>query len=106
MGGILQQGSVTDGRAEHERAVRQAAQEERAARTALIEGMRPAHRHWQASGEVAYRARLARWQAASEALIDALDGLHAVLCPHRCDAGAIEALPESPSGSADGEMRP
>jgi uncharacterized protein YukE len=54
-------------------AVMAAAGEERAAHAALQKGIKPFYPSWTESDEVAYEARLARWQAASRALVDALN---------------------------------
>jgi uncharacterized protein YukE len=56
-----------------EQAVMAAAREERAAHAALQQGIKPFYPSWTESDEVAYEARLARWQAASRALVDALN---------------------------------
>jgi uncharacterized protein YukE len=63
---------VTDLR-HREQAVMAAAREERAAHAALQEGIKPVHPSWTESDEEAYEARLARWRAASRALVDALN---------------------------------
>jgi uncharacterized protein YukE len=57
----------------YEQAVMTAAGEERAARAALQEGIKPFYPSWTESDEAAHEARLARWQAASRALVDALN---------------------------------
>jgi uncharacterized protein YukE len=57
----------------YEQAVMAAAREERAAHAALQEGIKPFYPSWTESDELAYEARLARWQAASRALVDALN---------------------------------
>ena len=49
----------------YEEAVMAAAREERAAHAALQQGIKPFYPSWTESDEVAYEARLARWQAAS-----------------------------------------
>lgn len=64
--------SVTDLR-NREQAVMAAAREERAAHAALQEGIKPVHPSWTEGDEEAYEARLARWRAASRALVDALN---------------------------------
>ena len=69
---MTQERSVTDLHS-CEQAVMAAAGEERAARAALQKGIKPFYPSWTASDEVAYEARLARWQAASRALVDALN---------------------------------
>ena len=56
-----------------EQAVLAAAREERAAHAALQKGIKPLYPSWTESDEAAYEARLARWQAASRALVDALN---------------------------------
>jgi uncharacterized protein YukE len=76
---------MTDPRRQCERAVRIAASEERAAHRALLEGMRPGDPSWDPSEDEAYHGRLARWRAASQALVDALDHLHAALRPKRTE---------------------
>src|SRR6266702_1606960 len=48
---------------------------ERAARAALRKGIKPLQPSWTESDEEAYGARLAHWQAASRALVDALNRL-------------------------------
>jgi hypothetical protein len=50
-----------------------AAREERAAHAALQEGIKPGDPDWTESSEETYQARLARWRAASRALVDALN---------------------------------
>jgi uncharacterized protein YukE len=65
--------------------VRIAASDERAAHRALLEGMRPGDLSWDPSEDAAYRERLDRWRAASQALVDALDRLHAALRPERTE---------------------
>jgi uncharacterized protein YukE len=57
----------------YEQAVMAAAREERAAHAALQKGIKPFYPGWTESDEAAYAARLARWQAASRALVDALN---------------------------------
>ena len=52
-----------------------AARKERAARAALRKGINPRQPSWTESDEEAYEARLAHWQAASRALVDALNRL-------------------------------
>lgn len=76
---------MTDLRRKYEQAVRIAANDERAAHKALLDGMRPGDVHWDPSEDEAYRARLARWRAASQTLVDALDRLHAALHPERTE---------------------
>ena len=76
---------MTDLRRQYERAVRIAANDERAAHKALLGSMRPGDVHWDPSEDEAYRARLARWRAASPTLVDALDRLHAALHPERIE---------------------
>jgi uncharacterized protein YukE len=76
---------MTDLRRQCERAVRIAASEERVAHKSLLEGMRPGDVHWNPSEDHAYRARLGRWRTASQALVDALDRLHATLHSERAD---------------------
>ena len=56
-----------------EQAVVTAARDERAARAALEEGIKPGDPDWTESNEEAYQARLARWRAASRVLVDALN---------------------------------
>ena len=56
-----------------EQAVSATARAERAAQAALQKGIKPFYPSWTESDEVAYEARLARWQAASRALVDALN---------------------------------
>lgn len=88
---------MSDPPREHERAVRVAANEERAAHKALLDGMRPGDLHWDPSDDMAYRARLARWRAASQALVDALDRLHAALHRERAEpphAGPLRSFAE------------
>jgi hypothetical protein len=88
---------MTDLRRQCERAVRIAASEERAAHKALLEGMRPGDPDWDPSEDPAYRARLDRWRAASQALVDALDRLHAALHPERTElpqAGPLRSFAE------------
>jgi uncharacterized protein YukE len=58
-----------------EQAVMAAARKERAAHVALQEGIKPLHPSWTESDEEAYEARLAHWQAASRALVEALNRL-------------------------------
>jgi uncharacterized protein YukE len=58
-----------------EQAVMAAARKERAARAALRKGIKPLQPSWTESDEEAYEARLALWQAASRALVDALNRL-------------------------------
>ena len=58
-----------------EQAVVAAARKERAARAALGKGIKPFEPSWTESDEEAYEARLAHWQAASRALVDALNRL-------------------------------
>jgi uncharacterized protein YukE len=72
---------LNDLRNDLEHAVRVAAREERAAHHALMHGARPGGAEWEPSEDAAYRDRLSRWQAASQALVEALDALHAVLHP-------------------------
>jgi uncharacterized protein YukE len=69
---MTQKRSVTDLH-NCEQAVLAAAGEERAAHAALQKGIKPFYPSWTESDEVAYEARLARWQAASRALVDALN---------------------------------
>ena len=57
----------------YEEGVMAAAREERAAHAALQQGIKPFYPSWTESDEAAYEARLARWQAASRALVDALN---------------------------------
>jgi uncharacterized protein YukE len=52
-----------------------AAEEEREAHRALIEGRNPLAPDWTPGETEAYRSRLGRWQSASRALVDALDRL-------------------------------
>jgi hypothetical protein len=88
---------MNDLRRQCERAVRIAANEERAAHKALLEGMRPGDPNWDPSEDESYRARLARWRSASQALVDALDQLHAALRPERAElpqAGPLRSLAE------------
>ena len=49
---------------ECERAVAAAARLERAARSALNQGLTPSHPDWTPSAQEGYEARLARWRAA------------------------------------------
>jgi len=58
-----------------EQAVTAAARKERAARAALRKGIKPRQPSWTEWDEEAYEARLAHWQAASRALVDALNRL-------------------------------
>lgn len=58
-----------------EQAVAAAARKERAAHAALQEGIKPLHASWTDSDGEAYEGRLAHWQAASRALVDALNRL-------------------------------
>jgi hypothetical protein len=60
---------------ECEEAVLAAAREERAAQTALMNGIGPQHPDWSDDEDAAYRARLRRWQAASRAVVEALHHL-------------------------------
>lgn len=95
---------MTDFRTRCEQAVRIAASEEREAHRDLLERMRPGDRHWDPSEDEAYRARLTRWRAASQALVDALDRLHAALHPERAElpqAGPLRsfAQPAAPRRS-------
>jgi hypothetical protein len=86
-----------DPRRQCERAVRIAANDERAAHKALLDGMRPGDLDWDPSEDRAYRARLARWRSASQALVDALDRLHATLHPERAElpqAGPLRSFAE------------
>jgi len=69
---MAQERSVTELR-HCEQAVMAAAREERAAHGALQEGIKPFYPSWTECDEVEYEARLARWQAASRALVDALN---------------------------------
>jgi uncharacterized protein YukE len=50
-----------------------AAREERAAHAALQEGIKPGDQGWTERNEESYQARLARWRAASRALVDSLN---------------------------------
>jgi hypothetical protein len=91
---------MTDPRRQCERAVRIAASEERTAHRALLEGMRPGELYWDRSEDPAYRERLDRWRAASQALVDTLDRLHAALRPERTElpqAGPLRTLAEDRS---------
>ena len=86
-----------DPRRQCERAVRIAANDERAAHRALLDGMRPGDLDWDPSEDQAYRTRLARWRSASQALVDALDRLHATLHPERAElpqAGPLRSFAE------------
>jgi uncharacterized protein YukE len=65
--------SVPDTHGEYERTVAAAARRERAARSALNRGLTPAHPDWTPSDRKSYEARLARWRAASHALVEALN---------------------------------
>jgi uncharacterized protein YukE len=88
---------MDDLRKQYERAVRIAANEERAAHKELLEGMRPGDPDWDPSDDEAYRTRLARWRSASQALVDALDRLHAALHPERAElpqAGPLRSFAE------------
>lgn len=88
---------MTEHRRQYERAVRIAASEERAAHRALLESMRPGDLYWDPSEDEAYGERLARWRAASQALVDALDRLHAALHPERAElpqAGPLRTFAE------------
>ncbi len=58
-----------------EQVVMAAARKERAARAALRKGITPLQPSWTESDEEAYEARLAHWQAASRALVVALNRL-------------------------------
>jgi uncharacterized protein YukE len=58
-----------------EQAVIAAARKERAARAALRKGIKPRQPSWTEWDEQGYEARLAHWQAASRALVDALNRL-------------------------------
>ena len=69
-----------------ERAVTEAAWEERAAHAALQQGIKPLRPSWCEDDEEAYKARMTGWRTASGALVDAsnparnrrsTDGLHA-----------------------------
>jgi uncharacterized protein YukE len=71
-GEITKQTSVTELH-DCEQAVMAAAKEERAAHAALQRGIKPLHPSWTESDESAYQDRLARWQAASRILVDALN---------------------------------
>ena len=88
---------MSDPRRQCERAVRIAANEERVAHKALLAGMRPGDDQWDPSEDEAYRARLTRWRAASQTLVDALDRLHATLHPERAElpqAGPLRSFSE------------
>jgi hypothetical protein len=88
---------MSDPRRQCERAVRVAANDERTAHKALLDGMRPGDLDWDPSEDQAYRARLARWRTASQALVDALDRLHATLHPARAElpqAGPLRSFTE------------
>jgi hypothetical protein len=65
--------SVPDTQGECERTVAAAARRERAARWALNRGLSPGHPDWTPSARESYEARLARWRAASHALVEALN---------------------------------
>jgi hypothetical protein len=65
--------------------VRVAANDERAAHKALLDGMRPGDLDWDPSEDEAYLERLDRWRTASQALVDALDRLHGALHPERAE---------------------
>lgn len=52
-----------------------AAQEEREAHKALVEGRGPLNEDWSPEEAEAYRARLEQWRSASRALVAALDRL-------------------------------
>jgi hypothetical protein len=52
-----------------------AAQEEREAHRALIEGRGPTDPDWSSEETAGYRLRLGRWRHASRVLVDALDRL-------------------------------
>jgi uncharacterized protein YukE len=56
-----------------EQAVMAAASEERAAHAALQGSSKPGDPDWTDLNEEAYQARLARWRAASRALVDSLN---------------------------------
>ncbi len=58
-----------------ERAVLEAAREERAAHKALSENITPQNQNWCDDDEEAYHARLTRWRTASRMLVDALRDL-------------------------------
>jgi uncharacterized protein YukE len=64
-----------DERRKLEHAVVVAAREERAAQAALVNGIGPTHPRWCRAEEEGYQARLARWQEASRALVQALERL-------------------------------
>jgi hypothetical protein len=90
---------LNDLRQDLEHAARVAAREERAAHRALMHGPRPGAAEWEPSEDAAYRDRLSRWQAASQALVEALDALHAVLHPRE------EEMPPTRSAHAWGNHR-
>lgn len=52
-----------------------AAQEEREAHKARLEGRGPIDRDWSPEEAASYRLRLERWRSASRALVEALDRL-------------------------------
>ena len=66
---------MSDLREESEEAIAAAAQEERLAHAALVEGRTARSSEWGEDEEEAHQARLARWRAASRALVDALERL-------------------------------
>jgi uncharacterized protein YukE len=66
-------------RRESEQRVEEAAREERAARAALDRAsLRPADREWTPDEQADYDTRLARWHAASHALVAALNDLASI----------------------------
>jgi hypothetical protein len=88
---------MSDPRRQCERAVRVAANDERAAHKALLDGMRPGDLDWDPSEDEAYLKRLERWRTASQALVDALDRLHGALHPERAElpqAGPLRSFSE------------
>jgi hypothetical protein len=57
-----------------------AAQEEREAHSALLEGRGPMDRDWSPEETARYRLRLDRWRLASRTLVGALDRLERAQC--------------------------
>ena len=76
-----------------EQAVMAAARKERAARAALQKGIKPLQPSWTESDEEAYEARLARWRAASRALVDALNRLK----PHDTGQSRLRSQTTAPN---------
>ena len=84
-----------------EQAVMAAARKERAAHAALQEGIKPFHPSWKESDQEAYEARLAHWQAASRALVDALNRLK----PHDTEKKPPARMEPQPAVLSPGKAR-